>query len=95
MNSTPRTRRKKRERAPVGSHQDFDVSSRVETIQLVDELQHRPLHLVITASTVVKTSATNGINFIEEDDTCFLAARHLEEFPDHTRTLADVLLDKF
>lgn len=41
----------------VGGHQHFDVASRVEAIQLVDELQHSPLDLVVSTSTVIKTSA--------------------------------------
>lgn len=39
----------------VGGHQYLDVATRVETVQLVDELQHRPLHLVVSASAVVET----------------------------------------
>lgn len=40
----------------VGGHQHFDVTTWVEAIQLVDELQHCSLNLVVSASTVVKTS---------------------------------------
>jgi hypothetical protein len=32
----------------------LDVSSRVETIQLVDELQHGSLHLVVASRTIVE-----------------------------------------
>lgn len=41
---------------PVGGHQHFDVASRVETIQLIDELQHGPLDLVVSTGAVIKTS---------------------------------------
>lgn len=40
----------------VGGHQHFDVATWVKAIQLVDELQHCSLNLVVSASTVVKTS---------------------------------------
>lgn len=41
----------------VGGHQNFDVATRVKAVQLVDELQHGPLDLVVSTGTVVKTSA--------------------------------------
>lgn len=41
---------------PVCSHQHFDVASWVKTIQLVDELQHSPLHFIVTPSPIIKTS---------------------------------------
>lgn len=40
----------------VGGHQHLDVASRVEAIELVDELQHSPLDLIVSTSTVIKTS---------------------------------------
>ena len=41
----------------VGGHQHLDVASGVEAVQLVDELQHGPLDLVVSAGAVVETSA--------------------------------------
>ncbi|KAF3859637.1 hypothetical protein F7725_022036, partial [Dissostichus mawsoni] len=38
---------------PVGGHQNLDVSSRIEAVQLVDELQHRPLDLVVSSGAVL------------------------------------------
>lgn len=40
----------------VCGHQDFDVSSGVKAVQLVDELQHGPLDLVVATSAIIKTS---------------------------------------
>lgn len=34
---------------PIGGHDDFNVSPRVEAIQLVEQLQHGPLDLPLTA----------------------------------------------
>ena len=39
---------------PVGRHEHLDVAARVEPVQLVDQLEHRPLHLVVTAGAVVE-----------------------------------------
>lgn len=79
---------------PVGGHQYFDVSSWVETVQLIDQLQHRSLHFIITSSSIIESRSTNGINLIEENDTRLLTPRHLEQLTDHTRTLTDILLDE-
>lgn len=81
--------------SPIGSHEDLDIPSRIETIQLIDKLQHCSLYFIVSSSTIVETSSTNGINFIEEDDTCLLTPRHLEEFPNHTRTFTNILLHQF
>lgn len=44
----------------VGGHQDLDVSSGVKSVQLVDELQHGPLNLVISSSSVIKARSCKG-----------------------------------
>ena len=77
---------------PVCGHQHFNVSSRIETIQLVDELQHCSLHLVVATGTIVKPSTTDSVDFVEENDARLLTPRHLEELTDHPRTLTDVFL---
>ena len=41
---------------------DLDVAARVEAVQLVDNLQHRPLHLVVAALPVIEASAADGIH---------------------------------
>ena len=33
----------------VGRHDDFDIASGVETIELVEELEHRALNFLLTA----------------------------------------------
>ncbi len=40
----------------VGGHQDFDVASGVKAVQLVDELQHSSLDLIVSTSPIIKTS---------------------------------------
>lgn len=40
----------------VGGHQHFDVATRVKSVQLVDELQHSPLDLIVSTSSIIKTS---------------------------------------
>jgi len=56
-------------------------------VQLIDQLQHGALYLVVTAGTIVEASATDGINFVEEDQAGLLASRHLEQFSYHSGAL--------
>jgi hypothetical protein len=76
----------------VGGHQHLDVTTRIEAIELVDELEHGALHFVVAASTIIVSSATDGIDLIKEDDACLLGARHLEQLTHHASTLTDILL---
>lgn len=52
----------------IGRHQDFDISTCLESIELIDNLKHRSLHFIVTASAVFEARSSNCINFIEEDD---------------------------
>lgn len=61
----------------VGRHEHLDVAPRVEAIQLVDDLEHGALHLVVTARAVIEARTTNGIHLVEEHDACLLGPRHL------------------
>lgn len=56
----------------IGGHDDLDVSTGVESIKLVDELQHGSLNLVVTTSSVIETGSTDSVNLIKEDDTRLL-----------------------
>lgn len=81
--------------SPVGGHEHFDVSPRIETIQLVDQFQHRSLDLIITTCPIIETSTTDSVDLIEEDDAGFLTPSHLKQLPDHTCTFSNILLDEF
>jgi len=49
----------------ISGHENLDIPTGVETIKLVNDLEHSALYLGIS---VAKTSTTNGINFIKEND---------------------------
>ena len=51
---------------------DLDVSPWIEPVQLVDELQHRPLDFIVTASAVIEPSSAYSVDLVEEDQTRFL-----------------------
>lgn len=80
---------------PICRHQYLDISSRVETIELVNQFQHRPLDFIIASCAVVESCASDSIDFIEEDDARLLAPGHLEQFTHHTGTFTDILLYEF
>lgn len=80
---------------PVGGHQDFNISTGVKSIQLINQFQHGSLHLIITTCTIIKSGSSNSINFIKKDDACFLCASHFKEFSNHTGSLTDILLNQF
>lgn len=90
---TPRAQERWIERIrTVCRHQHLDVATRVEAVELVDELEHRALDLVVATGAVVKAHASDGVDLVEEDDARLFCPRKLEELANHTRALADVLL---
>jgi hypothetical protein len=40
----------------------LDISSGIESVQLVDKLQHSSLHFIVSARAIVKSGTTNGVN---------------------------------
>ena len=62
-------------------------------IQLINRINPAN-RAIVTANTVIESSAANGINLVEEDYARLLRSGHLEEFTDHARTLADILLNQ-
>ena len=78
---------------PVGRHDNLDVLRRLEPVQLVQQLQHRPLHLrVAAAGPALPARAPDGVDLVHEDDARRVLARHDEQLADHPAALADVLL---
>mmetsp|Transcript_15507 Transcript_15507/g.44094 ORF Transcript_15507/g.44094 Transcript_15507/m.44094 type:complete len:360 (-) Transcript_15507:226-1305(-) len=78
---------------PVGCHQHFDVSPRVESIQLVHNLKHGSLHLVVPAL-IIPARPADRVHLVEENDARLLRPRHLKQLTHHPRTLSDVFLNQ-
>ena len=78
----------------VGSHKHLNVPSWLETVHLVDNLKHSPLHFVVSSRSIVESGAPNRIDLIKKDDAGFLGSCHLEDLSDHSCTLSHVLLHK-
>ena len=75
----------------VGCHDNLDVLSCFETVQLVKKLKHCSLYLRVTLS-AFNTGTTNRIDLIHEDDGRSVRSCHNEELTDHSRALTDILL---
>jgi hypothetical protein len=80
--------------SPICGHDDLDVSPGVESIELIDEFQHRSLHFIVSSCSVVESGTTNRVDFIEEDNASFLRSGHFKQFSDHSGTFTNVLLDQ-
>src|SRR4051812_24584736 len=52
----------------VGSHDNLDISTIIETIQLIEEFQHSSLDFSLSTRCRLVTFRTNSIDFINEDN---------------------------
>jgi hypothetical protein len=52
----------------VGSHDDFNFSMSIETVQLVQQLKHGSLNLFLASRVGIVSLGTDGIDFINEND---------------------------
>mmetsp|Transcript_60436 Transcript_60436/g.143179 ORF Transcript_60436/g.143179 Transcript_60436/m.143179 type:complete len:477 (-) Transcript_60436:8-1438(-) len=77
---------------PVGRHQHLDVAAGVEAVELVHDLEHRALHLVVPPLPVVVPRPADSVNLVEEDDAGLLGPSHLEQLAHHPRSLPHILL---
>jgi hypothetical protein len=58
---------------------------------LVHNFKHSSLYLAVSVS---KSSTTDGVDLIEEDNARFLRSRELENLSDHASTLTHISLYK-
>ena len=80
---------------PIRGHKDFYVPPSIESVHLVDDLEHGSLDLIVTASTVVMSDASDGVNLVEKYDASLFGSSQLENLPDHPGSLSHVFLNQF
>ncbi|KAK0948834.1 hypothetical protein LTS01_025954, partial [Friedmanniomyces endolithicus] len=73
----------------IGGHDDFDALGGLETIELVEELQHRALDFRVAAAAALDARGADGDDFDPEDERGSVLAGHDEELEDHAGALAD------
>ena len=64
-----------------------------ETVELVEELQHRPLDLTVAALLRVKPLGADGVQLVDEDDGGRLLLCQLKRVADELGAVADEHLD--
>ena len=75
----------------VGCHDDLDSLSRLETVQLIQQLKHSPLHLRVSSLTL-HSGPSDGVDLIDENDAGRMLPSHHEQLSDHSCSLTDVFL---
>ena len=73
---------------------DLDVVGGGETVELVQQLEHRALHFSVAAVLGAVAFSANSIDFVDEDDRRSFVLRKLERIADDFSALADVRLDE-
>ena len=63
----------------VGSHDDLDVATIIETIQLVEKLQHGSLDFTFTSGRGLVTLGTDSIDLVDKDDARGVLGSDLED----------------
>lgn len=66
----------------VGRHDDLDVTTIIETIKLVQQLQHGALNLTLASRGGIVSLGTDSIDLVDKDDTGSVLGSDLEELPD-------------
>ncbi|GIX62960.1 uncharacterized protein BcabD6B2_23950 [Babesia caballi] len=91
----PRTDQRGVERLDaVRRHDHLDVRLGVEPVQLVQQLQHGALDLLLSAARRVVPLRANGVDFVDEDDGRGVLLSDPEHLAHQLRPLAQVLLDQ-
>lgn len=75
----------------VGSHDDLDGLGGLESIQLVEQLKHSPLHFRVT-TLPLHARPTNRIHFVNKYDAGRVLPGHDKKLSHHSCSLSDVFL---
>jgi hypothetical protein len=78
----------------VRRHDDLDITTVIETVQLVEELQHGALNLALAAWRRLVSLGADGVDLVDEDDGGCILRRGLEQLSDKPWTVSKVLLDQ-
>mmetsp|Transcript_83446 Transcript_83446/g.202367 ORF Transcript_83446/g.202367 Transcript_83446/m.202367 type:complete len:211 (+) Transcript_83446:433-1065(+) len=76
----------------VCCHQHLHIAPGIEAVKLIDNLQHRTLHLAVTICLIASSRAADGVDLINEEDAGLLRPRQLEELSHHAGSLTDIAL---
>lgn len=77
----------------VGCHDDLDSLGRLETVQLIQQLKHSPLHLRVSSLTLHSRSS-NRVHLIDKYNAGRMLTSHYKQLSDHSCSLTDVFLNQ-
>mmetsp|Transcript_65689 Transcript_65689/g.174049 ORF Transcript_65689/g.174049 Transcript_65689/m.174049 type:complete len:201 (+) Transcript_65689:120-722(+) len=78
---------------PVCRHDDLDVSSVVESVKLIQQLEHRSLNFFFASTGCIITLGRHGVDLIDEDDCWCVLSSSAEHFPHKLGTISQILLN--
>mmetsp|Transcript_32410 Transcript_32410/g.64337 ORF Transcript_32410/g.64337 Transcript_32410/m.64337 type:complete len:417 (+) Transcript_32410:261-1511(+) len=78
----------------VRSHDHLNVLSRLESVQLVQEFQHRPLHLRVPPLLPLLPLTADGVYLVHEDDRRRVLSSHDEKLSNHSGPFPDIFLNQ-
>ena len=78
----------------VGGHDHLDVLGGLKAVQLIEELQHGPLDLAVSAAAGLDPGAPDAVNLVHKDDGGGVLPGHHEQLPHHPAALSNELLDQ-
>mmetsp|Transcript_2427 Transcript_2427/g.9507 ORF Transcript_2427/g.9507 Transcript_2427/m.9507 type:complete len:280 (+) Transcript_2427:55-894(+) len=93
--SVETTRAHQRRVQHIGSvrrHDHLDLAKNVETIELIQKFHECTLNLAIGRRAFGKALATDGVDFVHEDDARLVVPSVTEHLSDQSRGLADILI---
>lgn len=64
----------------------LDVLGGFEAVQLIEQLQHCPLHLAVATRASLQTRRADGVDLIHEDDGRSMFSGHDKQFAHHAGT---------
>lgn len=77
----------------VSSHDDFYCLGRLESVQLVEQLQHCPLNFRVSPLSL-HSGPSDGVHLVDKDDAGCVLSSHHKEFSHHPGPLSNILLDQ-
>jgi hypothetical protein len=83
-----------KERKRGGGGTNLDALVAAKTVELIQQLQHRPLHLTIATLLRVEPLRADGVQLVDEDDGGSLLFRQLERIADQFSAVTDEHLDE-
>lgn len=73
-------------KAQIRRSSHLDVLGGLKAIQLVEELQHGPLHLTVSTRASLQPGRADRVDLVHEDDGGRMLTGHDEQFTHHTST---------